>query len=664
MRTKMVVFLSMLALLVPLSPARADCWTTLLSEDFDSYSDGDWPSGFYHFGLPYEAYPGTHVVSAVEPRCPTPSNCFMNTNPYDSWGSDVTVPLTFTPADHDLLIFQADVMFPASSAGTHRNDVDIGIVTLSPQTTILKVMLTQPQAEEPVPPEDELFFAATDGGVLSFLSADGNFDEWFHVRGMLDLNTGTYDVYVNGNKIGTGLSINPETSVEDIGALFLGKGFLNSGSGYFDNVAVRVVKEDGCPPPSLPGKIIFSYRTREMSRFDLWEMNADGTGMKNLTMTTDTDEFGPCVSPDGQHIAYLKIWQSDQDNNGIYVMAANGTDQRQIVRAADYDWLGFDYSLVWTDSTSLIFTAVPELCRTSVFKVDIEGGEPEFLFSLIDVFGESSGSPTDTSPDGSQFAVIAQGGCWAPSQDVYAVNTDGTDSATVYADSIDDFTDNLARWSPSGYHMAFTHTITQGGNNRPEYCRVATIEIDGDNLKMLTDTTESCYLQDWSPDGTKLLYFRLDDEIGLAPASRSGNLFVMNADGSNAVQLTDLDGWFSIPWLPVACWYLPDLTTIHLKLPLNGALLTSPPLFEWEVDGGGRNGFALDFSLNPGFLNYWSSYDDLHQILQGTSFVTPQYLWNRVPRGKNVYWRVRGADMDKTPIIIITSDESWWFRKQ
>jgi hypothetical protein len=42
----------------------------------------------------------------------------------------------------------------------------------------------------------------------------------------------------------------------------------------------------------------------------------------------------------------------------------------------------------------------------------------------------------------------------------------------------------------------------------------------------------------------------------------------------------------------------------------------------------------------------------------------PQSIWNQVRRGKQVYWRVRGVDLNHEPLTFINSAEVWSFKKQ
>lgn len=107
-----------------------------------------------------------------------------------------------------------------------------------------------------------------------------------------------------------------------------------------------------------------------------------------------------------------------------------------------------------------------------------------------------------------------------------------------------------------------------------------------------------------------------------------------------------------------------DLTEIHLVSPPNGSELTFAPTFTWIANGGSRNAYALDVSLSPDFTPFWSTYEHLGMPLFGTSFTMPATIWDQLPAGMTVYWRVRGVDLDSAPQAIVFSTETWSFRKE
>jgi len=102
---------------------------------------------------------------------------------------------------------------------------------------------------------------------------------------------------------------------------------------------------------------------------------------------------------------------------------------------------------------------------------------------------------------------------------------------------------------------------------------------------------------------------------------------------------------------------------VNLLSPSNESVLVSPPTFSWTPDGGTNDVFAVDISLTYPISNYWSTYENLGMLIPGATWTPSSTLWNYIPHGSYVYWRVRGADRDQSPISIIYSDEVWWFYK-
>ena len=98
--------------------------------------------------------------------------------------------------------------------------------------------------------------------------------------------------------------------------------------------------------------------------------------------------------------------------------------------------------------------------------------------------------------------------------------------------------DNFPAWSPTGDLIAFT-------GKRDGDFDIYTIRADGSALKRLTTTPGNDAHCVWSPDGKHLLFssarFGFKDEAPLGDNSPQpyGELFVMNADGSDQRPLTD-----------------------------------------------------------------------------------------------------------------------------
>jgi hypothetical protein len=105
------------------------------------------------------------------------------------------------------------------------------------------------------------------------------------------------------------------------------------------------------------------------------------------------------------------------------------------------------------------------------------------------------------------------------------------------------------------------------------------------------------------------------------------------------------------------------LTHIGLRSPASESVATGVPIFIWSSNGGSNDVFAVDLSLDYSFAGYWSTYNNMGQLIRENSWTPPSALWDIVPSGSYVFWRVRGADLGHTPLSIITSSDINWLYK-
>jgi Tol biopolymer transport system component len=221
---------------------------------------------------------------------------------------------------------------------------------------------------------------------------------------------------------------------------------------------------------------------------NIYRVGDDGTLGENLTHSPEGHgSWIPSFSPDCRRI----VFASNRDDGGgaaIYVMAADGSNIRQLTRRGGRDW---DYLPVFSpDGNRILYIATVDDKRT-IWVMDADGSNPR---RFSDTPGESWYSITDPwSRDGSSLLFHST---WET-------------GATV-------------RYQPD---------VRLGGTD------LFLADPDGSNVRRLTqvkDTTEFNVHGIWSPDGTEILFESKKDG--------EWTQWIMDADGSNQRKLTHIVG--------------------------------------------------------------------------------------------------------------------------
>ena len=264
--------------------------------------------------------------------------------------------------------------------------------------------------------------------------------------------------------------------------------------------------------PGNNGKIAF--QSNRSGPLEIHTITDGGTATR-LTFSVANSE--PAYSPDGSRIAFVSGGGSGYD---IFVMNADGTGRRQLTNTSSADT-----DPAWSaDGTRIAFVVNNEIW---VMNADGSGQRPITSNSFPD---------TDPvwSPDGSKIAFVsARTG--DTDRNVYVMNADGSGQTSITPNSPTGCSptcyqghDEDPAWSPDGSKIAYVHeygppTNPNAGGGVPN---IWTMDPNGNGRKTLSNNPDtSATMPAWSPNGARIAYVGRD-------TGSSNNIYVMNADGT------------------------------------------------------------------------------------------------------------------------------------
>jgi Tol biopolymer transport system component len=270
-----------------------------------------------------------------------------------------------------------------------------------------------------------------------------------------------------------------------------------SGSPPISSTALPSESPSETPAPLSSGPVIDLATLRGRVTFsrgdDVYAMNADGTEERRLTEAKGP-EFDPTWSPDGSKVAYRDSTHGVNDNDEIFVVNADGTHRINLTRNSSNDW-----GPAWSpDGRHIAFNSSRDLLP-QLYVMDSDG-------SRVRRVTEREAEYPAWSPDGKRLVFMSQqpdARGTDPNYDVYVVDVDGSDlrQLTNYPGE-----DGWAAWSPDGRHIAFTTSKDdegQSGDIGP-YWDIYTMDPDGQNKRRLIDIFGG--FPTWSPDGGLIMF--------------------------------------------------------------------------------------------------------------------------------------------------------------
>jgi TolB protein len=269
------------------------------------------------------------------------------------------------------------------------------------------------------------------------------------------------------------------------------------------------------------GRIVYTADVGKHSQ--LFSVEPDGTGVKQLTHFPDSDSLNANWSSDGTRIAFERDFAN---HAGVYTMNADGVDVRSLTPK------GFQGMPAYSpDGTRIVFDRT--LPREDALWVMRSNGRGlrQITHNAPSKANHCrcDGHPA-FSPDGRRIVFTREVGQQMRALFVVRADGSGLKQLTPFARIID----GRADWSLDGSRILFSSP--KAGARKGVSSNVFTIGADGTGLAQITherggkinDGADS-----WSPDGTQIAF------VSNRANGRTYQLYTMNADGSGVTQVTN-----------------------------------------------------------------------------------------------------------------------------
>jgi serine/threonine protein kinase/Tol biopolymer transport system component len=248
------------------------------------------------------------------------------------------------------------------------------------------------------------------------------------------------------------------------------------------------------------GQIVFASTRSGIPQ--LYLINADGTDLTQLTIM-EKGACQPSWSPDGAQLVFISpclgradFFETIYNESSLYTINADGTGLKQLTPSP-----GSDFEPAWSpDGTRIAFTSVRGGYR-QIYSLDVETLDVTLMTSTTSVIESSQPS---WSPDGTKIAYMAKR---VGAYQVWSMNENGQEAIQL-AHSGQELWDYLPNWSPDGRTVFFNQR--RPGAYRPWLMQIdyEDLSLDPRRLNFVTPIEDISF----SPDGYWLAFEGMDAE--------------------------------------------------------------------------------------------------------------------------------------------------------
>jgi Tol biopolymer transport system component len=238
---------------------------------------------------------------------------------------------------------------------------------------------------------------------------------------------------------------------------------------------------------SLPSRKLAFTTTRDGDA-EVYAINATGSGLVNLTSHPGQSDYRPSWSPDGKKVAFLRLYD-------LFVMNGDGTGLRNLTNGAG---IVPSAQPVWSpDGSTILFSMSPSYSSVAldVWRVHPDGSG----LAKVTTDGLFNGE-AGWSPDGSRIVYVrntSDGVSQTEDRGIYTIAPDGTGRIQLTANGWD----SGPAWSPTGNQIAFVSSAGIGADDE-----IFVMDANGGNRTQITNDPDDDEEPLWSPDGSKILF--------------------------------------------------------------------------------------------------------------------------------------------------------------